>query len=186
MGCREVMRPDAMILVFWVLSFSLSSFIFIKRLFSSSSLSPIRVMSAVYLRLLMFLPAILIPAGVSSRLAGALKVGCWVSECWLQRANFCRHSVSKLCPTLCDPMNCSIPDLPVTRYLPEFAQIHVHCVSDTLQPSHPLLPRSPPALNVSQHHGLFQWVGSSHQVAKVLELQLQQQSFQWIFRVDFL
>ena len=61
----------------------------------------------------------------------------------------------KLCPTLCDPMNCGTPDLPVIRYLPEFAQIHVHCVSDAIQPSHPLIPRSLRALNVSQHLGLF-------------------------------
>ena len=73
---------------------------------------------------------------------------------------------------------------PVLHYLPEFAQTHVHQVSDAIQPSHPLSPPSPPALHLSQHHGLFQWVGSLHQAAK--ELQLQHQSFQWIFRVDFL
>ena len=71
-------------------------------------------------------------------------------------------------------------------YLLEFAQTHVHWVGDTIQPSHPLSSPSPPASSLSQHQGLFQWVGSSHQVAKVLELQLQQQSFQWLFRVDFL
>ena len=84
---------------------------------------------------------------------------------------------------LCDPMNCSTQDFPVL-YLPEFAQTHVHCVSDAIQPAHPLLPPFPPALNHSQHQGLFQRVGSSYQVAKVVELQ--HQSFQWIFRVDFL
>ena len=77
-----------------MLSFSLSPFIFIKRLFSSSLLSPIRVVSSVYLRLLMFLPAILIPACASSSLARALKAGCRVSECWPQRADFCCCSVS--------------------------------------------------------------------------------------------
>ena len=78
------------------------------------------------------------------------------------------------------------PSFPVLHYLLEFAQTHVHWVSDAIQACHPLLPPSPPALNLSQHHGLFQCVSSSHQVAKVLELQLQHQSFQWIFRVDFL
>ena len=63
---------------------------------------------------------------------------------------------------------------------------HVHWVSDTIQPSHPLLPPSPPAFSLSQHQALFQWVSSSHQMAKVFELQLQHQSFQGIFRVDFL
>ena len=86
---------------------------------------------------------------------------------------------------LWDSMACSTLGLPVLHHLPEFAQVHVHCISDAIQPSHPLTPSSP-VLNLSQHQGLFQWVGSSHQVAKVLELQLQHQSFQWIFRVDFL
>ena len=75
---------------------------------------------------------------------------------------------------------------PVLHYLQEFAQTHVYWVSDAIQPSHPLSSPSPPALNLSQHQGLFQWVSSSHQVIKVLELQLPHQSFQWIFRVDFL
>ena len=74
----------------------------------------------------------------------------------------------------------------VLHYLPEFVQTHVLRVSGAIQPSHPLLSSSPPALSLSQYLGLFQGVGSSHQVAKVLELQLQHQSFQWIFRVDFL
>ena len=69
---------------------------------------------------------------------------------------------------------------------PEFIQTHVHWVGDAIQPSHPLLSPSPPTFNLSQHQGLFKWVSSSHQVAKVLELQLQHQSFQWIFRTDFL
>ena len=88
------------------------------------------------------------------------------------------------CPTLCDPMDCSTAGFPVPHHLSEPAQTHVHWVGDAIQPSHPLSSASPPALNLSQHQGLFQWVGSSHQVAKVLELQLQ--SFQGIFRVDFL
>ena len=94
-------------------------------------------------------------------------------------------SVSKSCPTLCDNMDCSTPSFLVLHYLPEFAQAHVHWVGDAIQPSHPLSPPSPLALNLSHHQGLFQWVSSSHQVTKVLEPQLQQQSFQWIFRVDF-
>ena len=98
----------------------------------------------------------------------------------------CYCSVPKLCLTLCDPMDCSMPGFPVLHYLPEFAQTHVHWVSDAIQPSHPLLPPSPPPFNLSQHQGLFQWVSSLHQVAKVLELQLQHQSFQWIFRVDLI
>ena len=75
---------------------------------------------------------------------------------------------------------------PVHHQLPELTQTHVHWVSDAIQPSHPLSSPSPPALNLSQHQGLFQWVDSLHQVAKVLEFQLQYQSFQWIFRTDFL
>ena len=87
---------------------------------------------------------------------------------------------------LCNAVNCSMPGFPVLHYLPEFAQTHVHWVSDAIQPSLPLLSPSPPAFYLSQYQSLSQWVSSSHQVAKVLELQLQHQSFQWIFRVDFL
>ena len=88
------------------------------------------------------------------------------------------------CVWLCNPMDCSKPGFPVLHYLLEFAQAQVHWVSDSIQPSHPLSSPSPPALNLSQHQGLFQWVGSLYQVATVLELQ--HQSFHWIFRVDFL
>ena len=95
-------------------------------------------------------------------------------------------SVAQSCPTLCDPMNRSTPGLPVHHQLLEFNQTHVHRVSDAIQPSHPLSSPSPPTLNLSQYQGLFQWVSSLHQVTKVLEFQLQHQSFQWIFRVDFL
>ena len=87
-------------------------------------------------------------------------------------------SVAQSCPTLCDPMDYSMPDLPVHHQLLEFAQTHIHWVSDTIQPSHPLLSPSPPTFNLSQHWGLFKWVSSSYQVAKVLEFQLQHQSFQ--------
>ena len=86
---------------------------------------------------------------------------------------------------LCDPMNCSMPGLPVHHQLPEFTQTPVHWVN-AIQPSHPLSSPSPPALNLSQHQGLFQWVSSLHQVAKVLEFQLQHQSFQWTPRTDLL
>ena len=83
-------------------------------------------------------------------------------------------SFTQLCLTLCDPMNHSRPGLPVHHQLPESTQTHVHCGSDAIQPSHPLSSPSPPAHNLSQHWGLFQWVSSLHQVAKVLEFQLQQ------------
>ena len=81
-------------------------------------------------------------------------------------------SVTQSCPSLCDPMNRSTPGLPVHHQLPESTQTHVHCVSDAIQPSHPLSSPSPPAPNLSQHQRLFQWVSSQHQVAKVLEFQL--------------
>ena len=86
------------------------------------------------------------------------------------------QSVTQLCPTLCDPMDCSTPGFPIHHQLLELAQTHVHQVGDATQTSHPLLSPSP-AFNLSQHQGLF-WVNSSHQVAKVLEIQLQHQSFQ--------
>ena len=95
-------------------------------------------------------------------------------------------SVAQSCPTLCNPMDCSTPGLPVYHQLMEFTQIHVHQVSDAIQPSHPLSSSSPPDLSLSQNQGLFQWVSSSHQVAKVLEFQLQHQSFQWTLRTDLL
>ena len=82
------------------------------------------------------------------------------------------RSVAQSCPTLCDPMNRSTPGLPVHHQLPEFTETHVHRVSDAIQPSHPLSSPSPPAPNPSQHQSLFQWVNSSHEVAKVLEFQL--------------
>ena len=95
-------------------------------------------------------------------------------------------SVAQSCPTRCDPMDCSTPGFPVHHQLPEFTQTHVHRVGDAIQPSHPLSSPSPPAFNLSQHQGLFQWVSSSHQVAKVLEFQLQHQSFQWTLRINVL
>ena len=94
-------------------------------------------------------------------------------------------SVTQSCPTLCDPMDCSTPGLPVHHQCLGFTQTHIHRVSDAIQPSHPLSSPSSPAFNLSQHQSLFRWVSSSHQVAKVWEFQLQHQSFQWIFRTDF-
>ena len=102
----------------------------------------------------------------------------------------CMHqsvsSFAQSCLTLCDPMNCSMPGLPVHHKLPEFTQVHAHRVGDAIQPSHPLSSSSPPAPNPSQHQGLFQWVNFSHEVAKILEFQLQHQSFQWTPRADLL
>ena len=95
-------------------------------------------------------------------------------------------SVIQSCPTLCNPMDHSTPGFPVHYQHLELMKTHVHRVGDAIQPSHPLSSPSPPTFNLSQPQGLFQWVSSLHQVAKVLELQLQPQSFQWIFRIDFL
>ena len=95
-------------------------------------------------------------------------------------------SVAQSCPTLCDPMNRSTPGLPVHHQLPEFTQIHVHRVSDAIQPSHPQSSPSPPAPNPSQHQSLFQWLNSSHEVAKLLEFQLRHHSFQRNPRADLL
>ena len=79
--------------------------------------------------------------------------------------NFC-SSVAQSCSTLCDPMDCSLLGLLVPHHLLEFAQVHVHCIFDAIQPSHPLMPSSPAALNLSQHQGLFQWVVCLHQMVK--------------------
>ena len=105
--------------------------------------------------------------------------GCWWdhlgrregSQHWaLRQSSIQFSSVAQSCLTLCDPMNCSMPGLPVHHHLPEFTQTHVHRVGDTIQPSHPQLSPSPPAPNPSQHQSLFQWVNSSHEVAKVSAL----------------
>ena len=95
-------------------------------------------------------------------------------------------SVAQPCPALCDPMDCRMPGLPVHHQLLKFTQTHVHWVGDAIQPSHPLLSPSPPTLDLSQHQGLFKWVSSLHQVTKVLEFQLQHQSFQWTPRTGLL
>ena len=90
-------------------------------------------------------------------------------------------SVTQSCPTLCNPMDYSMSGFPVRHQLPELAQTYVHWVGDAIQPSHPLAFPSLPAFHLSQHEGLLQWFSSLYQVAQVLELQFQHQSFQWIF-----
>ena len=107
---------------------------------------------------------------------------------WVQ--TFSSSSVTQSWPNLCNPMDCSMPGFPVHHQLPELAQTHVYWVGDAIQPSHPLSSPSPPAFNLSQHQGLFQWVSSLHQVAKVLEFQLQHPSNAYLvlisFRIDWL
>ena len=93
---------------------------------------------------------------------------CNTDYMWFSSVQF--SSVTQLCPTLCDPMNWSTPALPVHHQLPEFTQTHIHWVRDAIQPSHPLSSPFPPAPNPSKHQSLFQWVNSSHEVTKVLEL----------------
>ena len=118
-----------------------------------------------------------------------LSIRCFSCFLWLDCIVFSSvqfSSVTQSCPTLCEPMNCSTPGLPVHHHLPEFTQIHVHRVCDAIQPSHPRFSPSSPAPNPSQHQSLSQWVNSSHEVAKVLELQPQRHSFQRNPRVDLL
>ena len=120
---------------------------------------------------------------VKNESSGVLKHAIWYSIQF--------SSVAKSCLTLCDPKNHSTPGFPVHHRLLESTKTHIHWVNDAIQPSHPLSFPSPPALNLSQHQGLFKWVSSSHEVAKVLEFQLQHQSFQRtprtdLFRMDWL
>ena len=105
---------------------------------------------------------------------------------WSGKWVLLKISSVQLCLTLCNSTDCSMPGFPVHHQLLAFTQTHVHWVGDAIQSSHSLSSPSPPTFNLSQHQGLFQWVSSSHQVAKVLEFQLQHQSFQWILRSDFL
>ena len=88
-------------------------------------------------------------------------------------------SVTQSCPTLCDPMDCSMLGIPVPHHLLKLAQVQVHCIGDAIQSSHPLKRSSPSALDLSQHQELFQWVSCLHQMTKILEFQLQHKSFQW-------
>ena len=107
-----------------------------------------------------------------------------IYQSWYRISQF--SSVTQSCATLCNPINCSTPGLPVHLQLLEFTQTHVHRVGDAIQPSHPLSSPFPPAPNPSQHQSLFQWANTSHEVAKVLEFQLEHQSFQWTPRTDLL
>ena len=145
--CYEVMEPDTMILVLWVFSFKpafpLSSFTLIRRLFGSSSLSAIRVVSSPYLRLLMFLPSILIPSCDSSSLAFRMMY----TVVFVQPLSRVSLFVT--------PMDCNMPGFLVLHHLPELAQTHIHRVGDAIQPSHPLLSLSSPAFNLFQSQGLF-------------------------------
>ena len=129
-------------------------------------------------------PSLVLPYGI-------WKSACNLGICFMSFSSPSLPSVqyssfAQSCLTLCDPMNHSMSGLPVHHQLLESTQTHVHCVGDAIQPSHPLSSPSPPALNLSQHQGLFQWVSSPHQVAKVLEFQLQHQSLQWTPRTDLL
>jgi len=92
---------------------------------------------------------------------------------WRTDAEARFNSIAQSCPTLCNSMNCSTPGCPIHHQLLELTQTHIHWISDAIQPSHPLSSPSLPPFNLSQHQGLFKWVSSSHQVAKLLELQLQ-------------
>ena len=105
---------------------------------------------------------------------------------WVGFSSVQFSSVAQSCPTLCDPMNRSTPGLPVHHKLLELTQTRVHQIGNAIQPYHSLSSPSPPVPNPSQHQGLFQWVNSLHEVAKVLEFQLQHQSFQWTTRTDLL
>ena len=111
-------------------------------------------------------------------------IGRWILNHWATweapRRYVQSSSVAQSCPSLCDPMNCSTPGLSVPHHLLKLTQVHVHCIGDAIQLSHALTPSSF-AFSLSQHQGLFQWVVCSHQMTKILELQLQPQSFQWIF-----
>ena len=106
-----------------------------------------------------------------SRIAG-VGFNLWATREAIQTFSVQFSSVAQTCLTLCDPMNHRMPGLPVHHQLPEFTQTHAHRAGDAIQPSHPLSSPSPPAPNPSQHQSLFQWVNSSHEVAKVLEFQL--------------
>ena len=105
-----------------------------------------------------------------------LKLGIKPNPVW----SCCSCSFTQLCPTLWDLMDCSMPGFPVLHHPSDLAQTHVYWVSDVIQLSR--LSSPSPAFNLTQHQGLFQWVGSLHQVVKVLELKFQHQSFQWIFK----
>ena len=126
------------------------------------------------------------PAFNPSQYQGLLKYQVETNEWSLLWMLFRKVTERADCPNLWDLMDCSMPGFLDNHQLLEPAQTHVHQVGDAIQTSHPLSFPSPPPFNLSQHQGLFQWVSFLHQGAKVLEFQLQHQSFQWIFRTDFL
>ena len=103
-------------------------------------------------------------------------------KCVLKNLSVQFSSVPQSCPTLCDSVHCTLPGFSVLYHLLELSQTHVHWVGNAIQPSRPLSSPSPPAFNLSQHQGIFKWVSSLHQVAKVFEFQLQHQSFQWTLK----
>ena len=122
-------------------------------------------------------------------------IGRWILyhwATWESQNNIVQFSsVAQLCMILCNPMDCSMPGLPVHHQLPEFTQIHVHWVGDAIQPTHPLSPPSPPAFTLSQNEGLFKWVSSSHQVTKYCSFSFNispssEHSGQIAFRMDWL
>ena len=109
----------------------------------------------------------------------------WISDMHIGKLSIF-SSVAQSCLTFCNLVDYNTPGFPVHHQVPKFTQAHVHWVGGAIQPFHPLSSPSRPAFSLSQHQGLFKWVSSSHQVAKVLEFQLWHQSFQWIFRTDLL
>ena len=119
------------------------------------------------------------------KMDGSHAIFSWVAFFWGSHSACCRNvavqSLRHVWLFKTPWTDSRIPDFPILHYLLEFAQNHDHWIRDAIQPSHPQWPPTPPALNLSQHQGLFQWIGTSHQVVKILELQLQHQSFQWIF-----
>jgi len=138
----------------------------------------------------MYMKALMKSIGVKSHL-----ILCWRNHLYWKNSQLCSVKTILRNPKFSqfshsvvsdswDPMDCNTPGFPVHHQLPEPTQTHVHHVSDAIQPSHPLSSLSPPTFSLSQHQGLFQCVSSSRQVAKVLEFQVQHQSFQWVFRTD--
>ena len=116
---------------------------------------------------------------------GVAKSHTWLSDLGHRHTHTHIHTHTRDICCCSDPMDWSMSGFTVLHHRLELAQTHVHWVGDVIQPSRPLSSLSPPAFNLSQHQGLFQWVSSSHQVAKLLEFQLQHQSFECIFRIDF-
>ena len=110
-----------------------------------------------------------------------IQIHCYEVSPWI---SCCCYSVAGSHSTLCNPMDCSTLGLSVPHHLLKLAQVHIHCIGDPILLSHPLMPSYPSALNFPQHQGLFQWVRYPHQMTKILEFQLQHQSFQQVFRVD--